>query len=253
MFFDTHTHLDDKKFDSDRSELIASLKDAGVSLLVNIGADIKSSKRSIELAEQYDFIYASVGVHPSDTGNMTEQDICLLEKMAQHEKVVAIGEIGLDYYWNDPEPEVQKEWFRKQLILAKKLNMPYIIHDRDAHSDTLEIIKEVGYTNGVMHCFSGSSEMAKEVVKMGMYVSIAGTVTFKNAPKVHAVAEIVPQDRLLIETDSPYLTPEPFRGKRNNSGYVKYTADAIAKIRGVSLDEIAKITLENGKRFYNIK
>lgn len=253
MFFDTHTHLDDKKFDSDRSELIASLKDEGVSLLVNIGADIKSSKRSIELAEQYDFIYASVGVHPCDTGNMTEQDICLLEKMAQHEKVVAIGEIGLDYYWNDPEPEIQKEWFRKQLILAKKLNMPYIIHDRDAHGDTLEIIKEVGYTNGVMHCFSGSSEMAKEVVKMGMYVSIAGTVTFKNAPKVRAVAEIVPQDRLLIETDSPYLTPEPFRGKRNNSAYVKYTADAIAKIRSVSLDEIAKITLENGKRFYNIK
>lgn len=253
MFFDTHTHLDDKKFDEDRDELIASIRNSSVTLAVNIGADIKSSENSIALAEKYDFIYAAVGVHPSDTGNLTDDDLITLENLASHEKVVAIGEIGLDYYWNEPEREIQKLWFKKQLELSKKLNMPYIIHDRDAHKDTLEIIKEVGYTNGVMHCFSGSSEMAKEVVKMGMYVSLSGTVTFKNGKNVKSVAEIVPLDKLLIETDSPYLTPEPFRGKRNNSGYVKYVAEEIAKIRNLSVDEIAKITLENGKRFYNIK
>ena len=252
MLFDTHTHLDDKKFDTDREKLINSLKSQEISLLVNVGANMESSKNSILLAEKYDFIYASVGVHPSDTKDLTDGDIDALEKMAQHKKVVAIGEIGLDYYWDEPEREIQKEWFLKQLLLAKKLNMPYIIHDRDAHADTLEIIKKVGYTNGVMHCFSGSAEMAKEVIKMGMYVSLSGTVTFKNAPKTQAVANVIPLDKLLIETDSPYLTPEPFRGKRNNSAYVKYTAEKIAKIRGLELEELARITLENGKRFYNI-
>lgn len=253
MLFDTHTHLDDKKFDADRGELIASLKSQGISLLVNIGADMKSSQQSILLAEKYDFIYASVGVHPCDTKNLTDDDLNTLEKMAKHEKVVAIGEIGLDYYWDEPEREIQKEWFTKQLLLAKKLNMPYIIHDRDAHADTLEIIKKCGYTNGVMHCFSGSAEFAQEVIKMGMYVSLSGTVTFKNAKKAQEVAQSIPLDRLLIETDSPYLTPEPFRGKRNNSAYVKYTAEKIADIRGISFDELARITLDNGKRFYNIK
>ena len=253
MLFDTHTHLDDKKFDADRGELIASLKSQGISLLVNIGADMKSSQQSILLAEKYDFIYASVGVHPCDTKNLTDDDLNTLEKMAKHEKVVAIGEIGLDYYWDEPEREIQKEWFTKQLLLAKKLNMPYIIHDRDAHADTLEIIKKCGYTNGVMHCFSGSAEFAQEVIKMGMYVSLSGTVTFKNAKKAQEVAQSIPLDRLLIETDSPYLTPEPFRGKRNNSAYVKYAAEKIADIRGISFDELARITLDNGKRFYNIK
>ena len=253
MLFDTHTHLDDEKFDTDRDELISTLNDAGISLLVNIGADLKSSEASIELAEKYDFIYASVGVHPCDTKDLTDIDLLTLEKMAQHEKVVAIGEIGIDYYWDEPEREVQKEWFKKQLLLAKKLNMPYIVHDRDAHADTLEIIKESGYTNGVMHCFSGSAGMAKEVIEMGMYVSLSGTVTFKNAKKIHEVARVVPLDKLLIETDSPYLTPEPFRGKRNNSALVRYTAEKIAEIRGLSFEEVARITMENGKRFYNIK
>lgn len=253
MLFDTHTHLDDKKFDVDRDDVISSLKEQGISLAVNVGADIKSSKASILLAQKYDFIYAAVGVHPCDTKGLTDEDISLLEEMAHHEKVVAIGEIGLDYYWDEPEREIQKEWFLKQLLLAKKLNMPYIVHDRDAHADTLEIIKKSGYTNGVMHCFSGSIEMALEVVKMGMYVSLSGTVTFKNAKTAKEVAKVVPIDRLLIETDSPYLTPEPFRGKRNNSAYVKYTLDEIAKIRGISVEVLAQITLENGKRFYNIK
>lgn len=253
MLFDTHTHLDDEKFDTDRDELIESFKSEGLTLLVNIGADMKTSEASVKLAEKYDFIYATVGVHPNVTGNMTEEDLARLKELAHHEKVVAIGEIGLDYHYDEPDPEIQKEWFRKQLILAKELNLPYVVHDRDAHADVLEIIKEVGYTNGVMHCFSGSAEMAKEVTKMGMYVSIAGQVTFKNAPKVQAVAQTVPLDKLLIETDSPYLTPEPFRGKRNNSAYVRYTAEKIAELRGKTLEEIAKVTMENGKRFYNIK
>jgi len=252
MFFDTHTHLDDEKFDTDRDELIASLKNEGLSLAVNIGANLETSQNSIALAEKYDFIYAAVGVHPNDTGDMTDEDLQKIEEMAKHERVVAIGEIGLDYHYDEPDAETQKEWFRKQLLLAKKMNMPYIIHDRDAHADTLEIIKEIGYFNGVMHCFSGSSEMARQVTDLGMYVSIAGQVTFKNAPKVQAVAMSVPLDKLLIETDSPYLTPEPFRGKRNNSAYVKYTAKKIAELRGMTVEEIAKITMENGKRFYNI-
>ena len=252
MFFDTHTHLDDDKFDIDRDELITSLKNEGLSLAVNIGANLVTSQNSIDLAEKYDFIYAAVGVHPNDTGDMTDEDLQKIEEMAKHEKVVAIGEIGLDYHYDEPAPEVQKVWFEKQLLLAKKLNMPYIIHDREAHADVLEIIKKIGHFNGVMHCFSGSSEMARQVTDLGMYVSIAGQVTFKNAPKVQAVAKSVPLDKLLIETDSPYLTPEPFRGKRNNSAYVKYTAEKIAELRGMSIEEIAKITMENGKRFYNI-
>lgn len=252
MFFDTHTHLDDEKFDTDRDEIIESLKDEGLSLAVNIGANIETSRNSIALAEKYDFIYASVGVHPNDTGDMTESDLAQIEEWAKHPRVVAIGEIGLDYHYDEPEPEIQKKWFKKQLELAKKLNMPYVVHDRDAHADVLDIIKKVGYFNGVMHCFSGSSEMARQVTDLGMYVSIAGQVTFKNAPKVQAVAQSVPLDKLLIETDSPYLTPEPFRGKRNNSAYVKYTAQKIAELRGMTIDEIAKVTMENGKRFYNI-
>ena len=253
MLFDTHTHLDDEKFDTDRDELIESFKAEGVTLLVNIGADMKTSEASVKLAEKYDFIYATVGVHPNVTDDMTEENLARLKELASHEKVVAIGEIGLDYHYDEPDPEIQKEWFKKQLILAKELNLPYVVHDRDAHADVLEIIKSIGYTNGVMHCFSGSAEMAKEVTKMGMYVSIAGQVTFKNAPKVQAVAQTVPLDKLLIETDSPYLTPEPFRGKRNNSAYVRFTAEKIAELRGKTLEEIAKVTMENGKRFYNIK
>ena len=252
MFFDTHTHLDDEKFDTDREEVIASLKHEGATLCVNIGANIKTSKMSIALAERYDFIYAAAGVHPNDTGDMSDEDLAQLEEMAKHPRVVAIGEIGLDYHYDEPEPEIQKIWFERQLRLAQKLGLPYVVHDRDAHADVLEIIKKVGYFNGVMHCFSGSVEMAKEVTKMGMYVSIAGQVTFKNAPKVQAVAASVPLDKLLIETDSPYLTPEPFRGKRNNSGYVKYTAAKIAELRGITTEEIAAITMENGKKFYNI-
>lgn len=253
MYFDTHTHLDDEKFDQDRELVIENLKKEGVSLAVNVGADLMSSKNSIALAERYDFIYAAVGVHPNEVGEMQDKDLETLAKMAEHEKVVAIGEIGLDYHYDEPERDVQKIWFEKQLQLAQALDMPFIIHDRDAHQDTMEMIKKVGYFNGVMHCFSGSCEMAKIMLDLGFYISIAGQVTFKNAPKVRDVAKMIPIDRLLIETDSPYLTPEPHRGERNNSANVRFTCAKIAELKGFSAEELAKMTLENGKKFYGIR
>lgn len=253
MYFDTHTHLDDEKFDQDRELVIENLKKEGVSLAVNVGADLMSSKNSIALSEQYDFIYAAVGVHPNEVGEMQDKDLETLAKMAEHEKVVAIGEIGLDYHYDEPERDVQKVWFEKQLQLAQALDMPFIIHDRDAHQDTMEMIKKVGYFNGVMHCFSGSCEMAKIMLDLGFYISIAGQVTFKNAPKVREVAKMIPIDRLLIETDSPYLTPEPHRGERNNSANVRFTCVKIAELKGISAEELAKMTLENGKKFYGIR
>ena len=233
--------------------MIENLKKEGVSLAVNVGADLTSSKNSIALAEQYDFIYAAVGVHPNEVGEMQDEDLETLADMAKHEKVVAVGEIGLDYHYDEPGRDVQKLWFEKQLRLAQTLNMPFIVHDRDAHQDTLELLKKVGYYNGVMHCFSGSCEMAKILLDLGFYISIAGQVTFKNAPKVKEVAKMVPADRLFIETDSPYLTPEPHRGERNNSANVKFTCAKIAELKGISVEKLAKVTLENGKKFYGIR
>ncbi len=253
MLFDTHAHLDDARFDEDREVVINMLKDEGVSLVVNIGADLKSSAQSVELSEKYDFIYASVGVHPDATDELDEDGIKKLTEWLKKDKVVAVGEIGLDYHNMGATKEVQKRWFERQLLLAKELNMPYIIHDRDAHGDVLEILKKHGYYNGVMHCYSGSSEMAKEVTSLGMMVSFAGPVTFKNAPKAKEAAKAVPLDKLMIETDCPYLSPEPFRGKRNDSSRVRYVAEEIARLKGISFEEVARITKENGKRFYNIK
>ena len=253
MYFDTHTHLDDEKFAEDRVEMIEHIRKSGVSLAVNVGSGIEESRNSIALAEQYDFIYAAVGVHPGNTGNMTDADLEQVRQMAKHPKTVAIGEIGLDYYYDEPERDVQKYWFQKQLELAKELDMPYIIHDREAHADTMDIVKQVGYGKGVMHCFSGSIEMARIMMNMGFYISIAGQVTFKNAPKLQEVARFVPTDRLLIETDSPYLTPVPHRGERNNSANVTYTCAKIAELKGMDAEELAKITLENGKKFYGLE
>lgn len=253
MYFDTHAHLDDEKFDADREEIIEHIKSEGVSLVVNIGADMESSKTTVELAEKYDFIYAAVGVHPYDEPDLTDDDILELRQLAKSEKVVAIGEIGLDYHFPDTDKEGQKEGFRKQIALAKELNLPYVVHDRDSHQDCYDIIKESGYFRGVMHCFSGSSEFAKQMTDLGFYISFAGTVTFKNAKKVKEAAKTVPLDRILIETDCPYLSPEPNRGKRNNPANVRYTAEVLAEIKGISLDEMAKITMENGKRFYGIE
>lgn len=252
MYFDTHTHLDSHRFDEDREAVLEAVYQSDVKLLVNIGADMEGSRASVALAETHDFIYASVGVHPHDVEEMTEADLAELRVLAKHKKVVAIGEIGLDYYYDNSPRDVQKQWFLRQIELAKELDLPYIVHDRDAHGDCMEIIKQSGYFRGVMHCYSGSVEMMEELVKMGFYISFAGPVTFKNAKAPKEVATRVPLDKLLIETDSPYLTPEPFRGKRNDSSMVRYVCREIASLRGISEEELAKITTENGKRFFSI-
>ena len=255
MLFDSHAHLNDDRFAEDREELIASLKEKQVDLVVNPGADIKSSIHSIELANKYDFIYAAVGVHPHDVSELDDSAIDTLRKLAtENEKVVAIGEIGLDYYYDNSPRELQKEWFKKQIELANELKLPIIIHDRDAHGDTFEIIKntKIPEIGCVIHCYSGNVELAREYVKMGCYISIPGTVTFKNNKKTREVAKEIPLEYLLIETDSPYMAPEPYRGKRNDPSLVAFVADKIAQEKGISYEAVCKATKENAMRLFNI-
>ena len=255
MLFDSHAHLNDARFDEDREALIQKLQEEHVDLVLNPGADIETSISSVELANKYDFIYAAVGVHPHDVKDLDDTAIDTLRKLAtENEKVVAIGEIGLDYYYDNSPREVQKEWFKKQIELANELKLPIIIHDRDAHQDTFEIIKntkspEIGC---VLHCYSGNVELAKEYVKMGCYISIPGTVTFKNNKKTREVAKEIPLEYLLIETDSPYMAPEPHRGTRNDSRNVKYIAEKIANVKEMSLEDIAKITYKNAMKIFEI-
>ncbi|MBE7030620.1 MAG: TatD family deoxyribonuclease [Ruminococcaceae bacterium] len=253
MFFDSHAHYNDNRFDSDRHELLTSLAAEGISNVINVGADMESSRESIALADRYDFIHAAVGVHPHDTEGMTEQDLTDLAQMSTHPKVVAIGEIGLDYYYDNSPRDIQREWFRKQMALAYKLKKPVIIHTRDAMEDTITILKESQFTGGVLHCFSGSVESAKIALDMGYYISLAGPVTYKNARSLPEVAKMVPKDRLLIETDCPYLSPEPHRGRRNCSIYVKDTAAKIAELRGVPVEELAQQTAQNTKTLFGIE
>ncbi len=251
MFFDSHAHYDDEAFDADRDQLLSSLLQNNVSNIINIGADMPSSRHSIEIAEKYPFAYAAVGVHPHDAKNFTDSDLDELKVMSAHPKAVAIGEIGLDYHYDNSPREAQKEVFKKQLCLAKELDMPVIIHSREATEDTLSILKEFT-PKGVVHCFSGSVETAKTVLDMGMYISLGGPVTYKNAVKTVEVAAFVPIDKLLIETDCPYLAPVPYRGKRNSSLYIHATAEKIAEIKGMTVEELARITLDNTKRLFNI-
>lgn len=254
MLFDTHAHIDDEKFDSDREEVIEKIRKSGVSLMMDIGSDISSSKKAVEYAKKYDFIYAAVGVHPHDTDNMTNSDIDCLKSLCECDKVKAIGEIGLDYYYDNSKRENQIKWFEIQMELAHEMRKPVIIHDRDAHKDCMDILKKckVNEIGGVFHCFSGSVEMAKEALKMGMYISFAGPVTFKNAVNLANVAKYVPNDRILVETDSPYLAPEPVRGTRNDSSNVRYTAKKIAELKEMDYETFCRISYENGKRFFNI-
>lgn len=253
MLFDTHAHFDDEQFDADRDEVLKSLKSYGVGNIVNIGSSMKTSRTSVALAEKYDFVYATVGVHPSETGELCETDIDELKRLAANPKVRAIGEIGLDYHYpDDVEPSIQKKWFVRQLELAKELNMPVVIHARESKGECLEILKEHKISNGVVHCFSGSAETAREILKLGMMISFTGVLTFKNAKKAIAACAAVPLDRLMIETDCPYMSPEPHRGRRNFSGYVEFVARKMAEIKGVSYDELVNITERNAKRFYGI-
>lgn len=254
MLFDTHAHFDDPQFDADRDAVIQSLSSFGVGLVTNIGANIKTSFQAVELANRYDFIYATVGIHPGDVEGITEADMETLRRLAlDNPKVRAIGEIGLDYHYDDADPKLQQFWLRRQLELAKELKLPVVIHDRDSKGECIKILKEMGIQNGVMHCFSGSAETAKELVKMGFMVSFTGVLTFKNARRAVEACTAVPLERLMIETDCPYMAPEPHRGERNFSGYVKYVAEKMAEIKGVSFEELERITTENAIRFYQIE
>ena len=246
MIFDTHSHYTDEQF-SDRDELLTKLNsEKNVSEIITCGTDIESSKESIFLAEKFPFVYAAVGFHPEELTSC-DTNISALRQLIT-DKVVAIGEIGLDYYWNKENKEKQKEGFISQIKLAQELNLPVIVHDREAHGDTLEILKAYK-PKGVLHCFSGSTEMAKEIIKLGMYIGIGGVVTFKNAKNLPEVVETLPLDRLLLETDAPYLAPVPFRSKRNDSSLIPYIAEKIGDIKGISKEEILKITRENA---YNL-
>ncbi len=254
MFFDSHAHLDDRKYNQDRHQTLIRARENGVSLIINVGCNIPSSRRSVSLAGKYDFIFAAVGIHPHDAAEAGENYLEELRRLAVNPKVVAIGEMGLDYYRNLSPREIQQEMFRQQIRLAINLGKPIIVHDRDAHGDIMNILKEESAVTagGVLHCFSGSLEMAKECVKMGFYISIAGPVTFHNANKLQHIAVEIPLDRLLIETDAPYLTPEPHRGKRNEPAYVVHTGTRIAELRGIPVQELAAVTADNAKRLFRI-
>lgn len=250
MFTDSHAHLDDERFDEDRDSVIESLIGNGVDTVINIGADMASSHRSIAFAEKYPFIYAAVGVHPSECSEMTEDDITELEKLLSHKKCVALGEIGLDFHYDFTPKDIQRKWYDRQLSLAKDLDKPVIIHDREAHAECFDGVKKHG-NKGVFHCYSGSAEMAKELVKLGFYISFTGAVTFKNASKLLLAVEAVPLDRIMIETDCPYMAPVPFRGVRNEPKYVRYVAEKIAEIKGETVEKIAEITAENTRKAFN--
>ncbi len=254
MLFDTHAHYDAEQFSQDAREILGKLPEEGVSLVVNIGCDLESSQKSIDFAEAFPHVYATVGFHPSELGDTCwNQSVDKLKSLAQHPKVKAIGEIGLDYYWeNNPPKPKQLKFFHGQMELAEELQLPVVIHDREAHQDSLQVVTEHKNVGGVFHCYSGSVEMAKTLLDLGYYLSFTGVVTYKNAKKVIPVVDYVPLDRMLIETDSPYLSPEPKRGKRNDSRHLRYTAEKIAEVKGISWEEVAKITTENGKKFYNI-
>ncbi len=249
--FDSHAHYTDKAFNDDRNDMLGSLKESGICGVINCGADLESSRESLALSEKYDYIYFACGVHPEEVDNLPDNYIDILRQMAQDKKCVAIGEIGLDYYWRQDNKELQKKVFEEQLLLAKELQLPVIIHDREAHEDTLNILKK-HKPKGVLHCFSGSVEIAKEVLKLGMYIGLGGAVTFKNAKKPVEVAEMLPLDRLLLETDCPYMAPVPMRGKRNNSAYIQYVAEKIGEIKGIDPQIITNNATENVKKLFGI-
>ncbi len=254
MIFETHAHYDDKAFDEDRGNLLSELYQNGITTIINVSSDLASIKKTLSLAEKYPYIYGAVGVHPSDSGELTEETFLELTKACQHEKVVAVGEIGLDYYWQEPEKEIQKKWFERQLLLAQEVSLPVIIHSREAAKDTLDMMRALHAekSGGVIHCFSYSREMAAEFLKLDYYFGIGGVVTFQNAKKLREAVAYIPIDKLLLETDSPYLAPVPNRGKRNNSGNIPYIAQEIAQIKGVSYEEIIAATRQNSERLFGV-
>lgn len=254
MIFDTHAHYDDESFDEDRDEVINNIKKNGVIGVLNCGASIEGSRKSVELSQKYDIFYAAVGVHPEHAEEFNDDVLKELRELAKFSKVKAIGEIGLDYYWEENPPKhIQKNTFRAQMKLAEELNLPVVIHDREAHGDTLEIMKEFPQVKGIIHCFSGSVEFAKECLKLGYFIGFTGVITFKNARKLLEVCEAVPLERILLETDCPYMAPVPFRGKRNQSDYIKYIIEKIAEIKGCSPEVVTNQSTKNIKGLLNLQ
>jgi len=255
MIFDTHAHYDDEAFDEDRDFLLSGLTDSGIEAVVNIGANIQRSQETLDLTEKYPFVYGAIGVHPSETEKLDETKIAWLEEAAKNPKVVAIGEIGLDYHWEEPGREIQKYWFIRQLELARNVGLPVVIHSRDAAKDTLDIMKEqkAEEIGGVVHCFSYGTELAREYLDMGFYLGIGGVVTFTNAKKLKEVVSFMPLERLVLETDCPYLAPVPYRGKRNSSLNLPYVVAAVSQLKGVSEEEVIAITSRNAKKLYRLE
>lgn len=254
MIFDTHAHYDDDAFDEDRDVLLSGMKEAGVEYIVNVGASMASSKRSLELAEKYPFIYAAVGVHPDEVGELDDEKVAQLKEWAMHPKVKAIGEIGLDYYWDKEKHGLQKYWFMRQMELAHEMKLPMIVHSREAAKDTLDMVVAAKplELKGIIHCYSYSVEQAREYLNMGYYLGIGGVLTFKNAKKLKEVAEYAPLSQIVLETDCPYLAPVPYRGKRNDSAKIAHVAEELAAIKQVSVEEVLQITSENGRNLYGI-
>ena len=252
MLFDTHAHMDDRAFDEDRDALLASLPEQGIGLLMNPGCSLASSRNAVALAERYDYIYAAVGSHPDAADEVNDQVLAEYRVLCKHEKVLAIGEIGLDYHYEDIPRARQQEAFRAQMALAAELDLPVIVHEREAHEDGMRIVEEFPRIKGVFHCYSGSAEMAKWLVSRGWYIGFTGVLTFKNARKAVETAASIPLDRIVLETDCPYMSPEPFRGRRNDPGRLYRMAEKLAEIRGLSVGEIHAITMENGKRLYRM-
>ena len=253
MYFDTHAHYDDEKFDADRDAVLAALPASGVELVLNPGCDVASSRTAAALAARWDHVYAAAGLHPENCAGAGDADFAAVAALAAEEKVVAIGEIGLDYYWaENPPREFQQEVFRRQLALAVELDLPVIVHDREAHADCLAVTGEYPALRGVFHCFSGSPEMAETLLRRGWYLGFDGPVTYKNAKKAPEVIALCPLDRMLLETDSPYLSPVPHRGERNDSRNLPYIAAKIAEVKGISAEEVARVCAENGRRLFGI-
>lgn len=253
MIFDTHAHYDSGAFNADRFDILASMPEKNVGLIVDPGCDLESSRAAIALAEKYSFVYAAVGWHPEDMDKLTDEGFDEMIKLMHHPKCVAVGEIGLDYYWDAEHKDEQKALFIRQIELALELDKPVIVHDREAHGDCMEIVRDYPALRGVFHCYSGSAEMASELLKRGWYLGFDGPITYKNARKAIEVLEMCPLDKMVIETDSPYLTPVPNRGKRNDSSTLKYVIDKIAEVKGVSASEVERATFENGKKLYGME
>lgn len=255
MIFDTHAHYDDKAFDEDREALLAQLPQQGIGRVVNIGSSLGACARTVELMEQYPYIYGAIGIHPSDCAELTEADIEWLKRKCSHEKCVAVGEIGLDYYWDEPDRGIQKKWFRRQLQLAKEVKLPVVIHSRDAAKDTIDIMNEekAGEIGGVIHCFSYTKESAGIFLDMGFYIGIGGVLTFKNGRVLKEAADYIPMDRIVLETDAPYLSPVPNRGKRNSSLNLPYVVETLAQTKGITPEDVERITWENACRLYGLK